>query len=137
LVNKLAKACDRLPSSLNIFGVVQRDEHLSFCGGFSDVFKAIYQGKAVALKHMRMFQGTNQRDIRRKFCSEALVWKRLRHPYIVPLIGIDTESFPSSLCMVSPWMKNGTALKYLSGIGKAQMESTVNCLVRYIHRISQ
>lgn len=65
LIGKLAKACDKLPSSLIISGVTQRDEHASFCGGFGDVFKAMYQGKPVALKHMRMFAGTDQRDIRR------------------------------------------------------------------------
>ncbi|KAJ7144137.1 hypothetical protein C8R44DRAFT_550143, partial [Mycena epipterygia] len=42
LIGKLAKACDKLPSSLIIFGVTQRDEHASFCGGFGDVFKAVY-----------------------------------------------------------------------------------------------
>ncbi|KAJ7495404.1 kinase-like domain-containing protein [Mycena latifolia] len=85
----------------------------------------MYQGRPVALKHMRMFQSTDQRDMRRKFCREALVWQRLRHLYIVPLIGIDTESFPSSLCMVSPWMKNGTVIKYLSGIGKSNRQATI------------
>lgn len=65
LVGKLVKACDKLPSSLKISGVTQRDEHASFCGGFGDVFKAMYQGKYVALKRMRMFQSADQRDIRR------------------------------------------------------------------------
>lgn len=65
LIGKLAKACDKLPSSLMISGVTERDEYASFCGGFGDVFKAMYQGKPVALKHMRRFQGTDQRDIRR------------------------------------------------------------------------
>ncbi|KAJ7085485.1 kinase-like domain-containing protein [Mycena belliarum] len=47
-----------------------------------------------------------------KFCREALVWQALRHKYILPLIGIDRNSF-SSYCLVSPWMKHGTILKYL------------------------
>ncbi|KAK6981763.1 kinase-like protein [Favolaschia claudopus] len=133
LIGKLSKACDKLPSSLIISGVTQRDEHATFCGGFGDVFKAMYQGKPVALKHMRMFQGTDQRDIRRKFCREALVWQRLRHPYIVPLIGIDTESFPSSLSMVSPWMKNGTVIKYLSRFSDSHARvSAVDGLIREI-----
>ncbi|KAK6996811.1 kinase-like domain-containing protein [Favolaschia claudopus] len=133
LIGKLAKACDKLPSSLIISGVTQRDEHPTFCGGFGYVFKAMYQGKPVALKHMRMFQGTDQRDIRRKFCREALVWQRLRHPYIVPLIGIDTESFPSSLSMVSPWMKNGTVIKYLSLFSDSRARvSVLDGLIREI-----
>ncbi|KAJ7854911.1 kinase-like domain-containing protein, partial [Mycena leptocephala] len=66
------------------------------------------------------------------FCREALVWQRLRHPYIVPLIGIDTESFPLSLCMVSPWMKNGTSIKYLSGMGSHERQTTVDRLLSII-----
>ncbi|KAJ7134098.1 kinase-like domain-containing protein, partial [Mycena filopes] len=132
LVVKLVKACDKLPTSLIIFGVTQRDEHATFCGGFGDVFKAMFAGKPVALKHMRIFQTSDQRHMRRRFCREALVWQRLRHPNIVPLIGIDTESFPSSLCLVSPWMKNGTAIKYLSSIRPAERLHTVDRLIREI-----
>jgi len=132
LISKLARAADTLPRSLIISGVEQRDEHATFCGGFGDVFRAMYQGKPVALKHMRRFQATDQRDIRRKFCREALVWQRLRHPYIVPLIGIDTDSFPSSLCMVSPWMQNGTVIKYLSGVRDEARQSIVDRLIREI-----
>ncbi|KAJ6461557.1 kinase-like domain-containing protein [Mycena vitilis] len=134
LVGKLAKACDKVPSSILIYGVTQREEHASFCGGFGDVFKAMYRGSPVALKHMRMFQETDQRHIRRKFAREAMVWQRLRDPYIVPLIGIDTESFPSSLCLVSPWMAHGTVLKYLTGIRRADRQRTVD---RLIHEIAQ
>ncbi|KAJ6608485.1 hypothetical protein B0H10DRAFT_1734093, partial [Mycena sp. CBHHK59/15] len=42
LIGKLSKACDKLPSSLIISGVTERDEHASFCGGFGDVYKAMY-----------------------------------------------------------------------------------------------
>ncbi|KAJ7455426.1 kinase-like domain-containing protein [Mycena latifolia] len=52
-------------------------------------------------------------DVSQKFCREALVWQALRHKYILPLIDIDRETFPS-FCLVSPWMKHGTILKYLS-----------------------
>ncbi|KAJ7471695.1 kinase-like domain-containing protein [Mycena galericulata] len=132
LIGKLAKACDKLPSSLIISGVTQRDEHASFSGGFGDVYRAVYDRKPVALKRMRMFLGTDQQEIRRRFCREALVWQRLHHSYIVPLIGIDTESFPSSYCMVSPWMKNGTVIKYLSGIEETKRQRTVDRLIREI-----
>ncbi|KAJ7227928.1 kinase-like domain-containing protein, partial [Mycena rebaudengoi] len=129
LIGKLSKACDKLPSSLIISGVTERDEHASFCGGFGDVFKAMYKGKPVALKHMNIFQNADLRYIRRKFCREALVWQNLQHPFIAPLIGIDTESFPSSLCMVSPWMKSGTVLKYLNVLGPARRRTNVERLI--------
>ncbi|KAJ7145871.1 kinase-like domain-containing protein, partial [Mycena epipterygia] len=55
-------------------------------------------------------------------CREALVWRELHHPNILPFIGIDRESFPSSLCMVSPWMEHGTILRYLEVHGRANVD---------------
>ncbi|KAJ7171404.1 kinase-like domain-containing protein [Mycena filopes] len=102
---------------------------MSFRGGYGDVFKASYQGKPVAIKRMRMFQDTDQWDLRRRFCREALVWQRLRSLYIVPLIGIDTESCPPYLCLVSPWMKHGTVLKYLSTVSEHSRNRTIGRLI--------
>ncbi|KAJ7875377.1 kinase-like domain-containing protein [Mycena olivaceomarginata] len=67
---------------------------------------------------MRYFiRGSDLRRIRLKFCREALVWKDLHHPNILPFLGIDRDSFPSSLCMVSPWMEHGTVTNYLKTHG--------------------
>ncbi|KAJ7873724.1 kinase-like domain-containing protein, partial [Mycena leptocephala] len=38
---------------------------------------------------------------------EALIWKNLDHEYILPFLGVDSETFPGFLCMVSPWMTKG------------------------------
>ncbi|KAJ7145913.1 kinase-like domain-containing protein [Mycena epipterygia] len=72
---------------------------------------------------MRHFlRGPELHRIRLKFCREALVWRDLHHPNILPFIGIDRESFPSSLSMVSPWMEHGTILKYLDVHGRANVD---------------
>ncbi|KAJ7719636.1 kinase-like domain-containing protein, partial [Mycena maculata] len=55
-------------------------------------------------------------------CREALVWKDLHHPHILPFLGIDRDSFPSSLCMVSPWMEHGTILNHLKARGHANVD---------------
>ncbi|KAF7378266.1 Kinase-like protein [Mycena sanguinolenta] len=132
LLGKLCETCDQVPRSLIISGVVQRDKCVSVAGGFADVHRAMYQGQHVALKHMRMFLDTDQRDMRRRFYREALIWQRLRNLYIVPLIGIDTENFPPSLCLVSPWMKNGTINAYLRGREGDERRRIVNRLIREI-----
>ncbi|KAJ6624247.1 kinase-like domain-containing protein [Mycena sp. CBHHK59/15] len=122
IIIKLSEACDKLPSSLFITGVSGRDEHASFGGGFGDIYRASYAGKIVALKHVRTFQREEEmRRTRLQFCREALVWQHLHHPFILPLIGIDREMFPPSLCMVSPWMEHGTVLKYLNDHGRANV----------------
>ncbi|KAJ7620554.1 kinase-like domain-containing protein, partial [Mycena polygramma] len=55
-------------------------------------------------------------------CREALVWKDLHHPHILPFLGIDQDSFPSSLCIVSPWMEQGTVINYLKDHGHANVD---------------
>ncbi|KAF7335456.1 Kinase-like protein [Mycena venus] len=65
LILKLSEACDRLPSSLFITGVTGRDEHALFGGGFGDIYQASYNGKTVALKHIRTFhRDAEERRIR-------------------------------------------------------------------------
>ncbi|KAF8183770.1 kinase-like domain-containing protein, partial [Mycena galopus ATCC 62051] len=53
---------------------------------------------------------------------EALLWKDLHHPHILPFLGIDRDSFPPSLCMVSPWMEHGTVMNYLKTHGHATVD---------------
>jgi serine/threonine protein kinase len=49
-------------------------------------------------------------------CREALLWRQLSHPHILPFLGIDTETFASrnALCLVSPWMQHGTLKQYVT-----------------------
>ncbi|KAJ6526554.1 hypothetical protein DFH09DRAFT_1045971 [Mycena vulgaris] len=123
LIQRLSEACDKLPSSLFITGIVDHDEHPTFVGGFGDIYRASHNGNTVAVKRIRMFSATSDSQrTRLQFCREALVWQRLQHKYVLPLIGIDRESFPSSFCLVSPWMKHGTVLKYLTEHGRDDLD---------------
>jgi serine/threonine-protein kinase TNNI3K len=43
-----------------------------------------------------------------------MIWKNLcSHPHILPFLGVDIESFPGEMCMVSEWMSNGTIIEFL------------------------
>ncbi|KAJ7105676.1 kinase-like domain-containing protein [Mycena epipterygia] len=115
IIHELSKSSDLLPSILFIIGVSGREEH----------------PMPVALKHMRTFlESTDLRRIRWKLGQEALVWKDLHHPHILSFIGIDRESFPTSLCMVSPWMEHGTVLKYIASHGPKDVD-------KLLHEIAQ
>jgi serine/threonine protein kinase len=50
------------------------------------------------------------------FCREALVWRQLRHPHVLPFFGVDAETFKATghICMVSPWMSRGTLAQLIS-----------------------
>lgn len=47
-----------------------------------------------------------------RLTKEALVWHRLRDPHVLEFLGVDSETFASDLCVVSPWMRHGTVLQY-------------------------
>ncbi|KAJ7712158.1 kinase-like domain-containing protein, partial [Mycena olivaceomarginata] len=116
IIRKLSASCERLPSSLFITGVTGKEDRPTSGGGYADIYRASYGNQIVALKYMRPVQCMSSPDLRRihlKFCREALVWKGLRHPYILPFLGVEGDSFPLSLCLVSPWMEHGTVLNHL------------------------
>ncbi|KAJ7279094.1 kinase-like domain-containing protein [Mycena rebaudengoi] len=94
----------------------ERDEEPIFGGGFANIYRALYGGKPVALKRLQTFhRGADLWKIRlvQQICREALVWQSLTHPHIVPLIGIDRESFPMSL-----WHGRRNVDKLLSEIAR-------------------
>jgi serine/threonine protein kinase len=45
------------------------------------------------------------------FFKEAVVWKRLKHPNIIPFLGVTMNP----LQFVSEWMPNGTLTRYVTG----------------------
>ncbi|KAK7055116.1 kinase-like protein [Favolaschia claudopus] len=121
LIRKVVEACDIFPSSL-LIDLTQREEHVSFAGGYADVYRACEckSRKLVAVKFMRRFlPGSDLRNSRLRFFREALGWKDLHHPYVLPFLGMDRASFPSDIGLVSPWMENGTVLAYLPDYGQA------------------
>ncbi|KAH9838754.1 kinase-like domain-containing protein [Rhodofomes roseus] len=81
------------------------------CGGYSDVWHATHyadgRSTTVALKVFRVYA----KDKLQRFCQEAILWLRLRHKNIVPLLGADMTLFP--VCLVSVWMEYGNISGYL------------------------
>ncbi|KAF7374431.1 hypothetical protein MSAN_00327200 [Mycena sanguinolenta] len=139
IIRKLACSSDKLPSALFITGITGKEEYPTFGGGFADIYRASYNNRTVALKYMRAIQymrGSDSRNVRLKFCREALVWKELCHPHILPFLGIEENSFPSPLSMVSPWMEHGTVLDYLKQHGHGHVDKLLYEIaqgLQYLH----
>ena len=53
----------------------------------------------------------NLKYVRQKFCHEAVIWKRLSHPNLLPFLGVNQKLFP--LAMISEWMEHGTILQFV------------------------
>jgi len=46
-----------------------------------------------------------------RFCREGVAWKHLRHPNILPLIGVTISK--QRFAMVSAWMENGNINEFV------------------------
>ncbi|KAJ7805838.1 hypothetical protein B0H14DRAFT_2610991 [Mycena olivaceomarginata] len=79
-----------------------------------DIWKGTFSEKPVCLKVLRFFATETDREkLKKEFFHEALIWRQLRHPNILPFLGISDELFAPSLCMISPWMENGSLIRFL------------------------
>ncbi|KAG6910301.1 hypothetical protein DXG01_011698 [Tephrocybe rancida] len=121
LLVKLSERSEIIPASVLIRGLTLTDNQPVSGGGFADIYRAMYRGQEVALKHLRVRQDQDSQRIRRAFGREALVWQQLKHPNVLPFLGIDSEVFPASLCMVSPWMRHGTILDLRAANGASNI----------------
>ncbi|TDL21571.1 kinase-like protein [Rickenella mellea] len=69
----------------------------------------------VALKALRVYNKSDKEKALKTFSHEAVIWRQLRHPNILPFYGVfrGDENF-ERLCLVSPWMDLGNAITYLT-----------------------
>ncbi|KAK0190042.1 kinase-like domain-containing protein [Armillaria mellea] len=114
----LCKARNVVPSSLLIRDLTREGENPVAGGGFSvsaPIFgRGIFHDTQVCLKVLRVFGTEEQKTkVLREFCQEALVWRQLRHPNVLPFLGVNKELFTPRYCLISPWMVNGNIMSYL------------------------
>jgi serine/threonine protein kinase len=97
-------------------------------GGFADVSQGAYQGRRVAIKVVRVclmddLDGRPQRESltctvtpvcmngSQRFCREGVAWKHLRHPNVLPLLGVTVSE--RRFAMVSEWMDHGNINEFV------------------------
>ncbi|KAF7325333.1 Protein kinase domain-containing protein [Mycena venus] len=74
-------------------------------GSFGDIYRGFLGGQSVAIKMMRLFQQSDIDVLLKEFAREALIWRQLCHPNVLPFFGL--YYCQERLCLVSPWMENG------------------------------
>ena len=116
-------------------GVKRLEKNPTSGGGFADVWRGLIESKniRVAMKALRIFgvDGETKKEIERvcftsteAFSSsnnfdiqecykEAMLWRKLAHPNILPFFGICVDEFAPQMALVSPWMENGNIQTYL------------------------
>ncbi|KAF8329633.1 kinase-like domain-containing protein [Amanita rubescens] len=135
LILKIIARTPVIPQSLVVTGVSMPSERDYIGGGgFGRVFGGELQGRAVALKVL--YKPNNNVA----FCREALMWRSLKHKFVLPFFGIYElqSSTASQLFLVSPYMRNGTLAQWrktanpsVSKIEKRMLEVAEG--IKYIH----
>lgn len=78
-----------------------------------DVWIGSLNQQRVCIKVLRFFQqGSDREELLKALSKEVLLWRQLNHPNILPFLGVNTELFAPSFCIVSPWMSNGDIMAY-------------------------
>ncbi|KAK7683109.1 hypothetical protein QCA50_013782 [Cerrena zonata] len=111
-------------------------------GSYGDVYQGYYQGEPVALKFLRIFQSASEyrrAKIKKNFCREVLIWSySSSHPYVLPILGINNTCFKHGMCMVLPWMKNGTLNHFIERLQvEGRFEDGQDRVGTWIYQIAQ
>ena len=81
------------------------------------------QGEHLAHAHF----STVQTSILQRFCREAVAWKHLRHPNILPLLGVTQAG--RQFAMVSEWMDNGKISDFVQENPNANRTELVRAMI--------
>ncbi|KAG7095871.1 hypothetical protein E1B28_006562 [Marasmius oreades] len=114
LMIRLSRKSGLHPQCLTIWGVQKLGNHPIGGGAFGDVWKGRIGQQLVCMKVVRAFETSDVKQILKDYMQEAIIWRQLNHPNLLPFMGIyysDMEQ--KQLCLVSPWMEKGNIVQFL------------------------
>ncbi|KAF7341506.1 Protein kinase domain-containing protein [Mycena venus] len=88
-----------------------KQERLVAGGSFGNVYTGFLCGQSVTVEMMRIFEQSDIDVLLKEFGREALIWRQLSHPNLLPFYGL--YYFQNRLCLVLPWMENGHIRAFL------------------------
>ncbi|KAF7354936.1 Protein kinase domain-containing protein [Mycena sanguinolenta] len=107
---RLSGKCELHPTCFIITGAERMGQQVAG-GGFGDIRKGSVGGQTVAVKSMRQFKDDDVKVSMKKLGREALIWRQLSHPNLLPFFGL--YMLDNRLCLISPWMDNGDLKDFL------------------------
>ncbi|KAK0447355.1 kinase-like domain-containing protein [Desarmillaria tabescens] len=137
---KLTRIHDCVPRCLMLSGF-ERTEYYPFAKGhFGDLWRGKVGGMEVAVKQGRIYTSDNNVDkVLRKIRREAIIWRQCDHPNVLPFYGIYRDSAPSTYCLVSPFMVNGSLRQYMKKTDnpdRHKLALDVTQGMNYLHTLS-
>ena len=112
------------------------------------MWKHQYQGREVAVKVLRTYATSDLEMITRvsrrcspftastdkksqRFCKEFVPWKSLRHPNVLPFLGVSVTE--NEFAMVSEWMPNGNINEFVAARQDANRFELVSLPFEFLH----
>uniref|UniRef100_A0A0W0FIU1 Protein kinase domain-containing protein n=1 Tax=Moniliophthora roreri TaxID=221103 RepID=A0A0W0FIU1_MONRR len=108
---RLSKASGQCPSLLVIDDFQKEGDKPFASGGFCDIWKGHVGTKLVCLKIVRVYRDSDMERIVRDSMREAIIWRQLDHPNVLPFHGLYLQEH--RICLISPWAANGSLTHYL------------------------
>ncbi|KAJ7485327.1 kinase-like domain-containing protein [Mycena latifolia] len=107
---RLSRTSGLHPTCFALSGLEKVGQQVA-AGGFGDICKGLVGHQSVAVKMMRLFRDADMQAALKDFGREALIWRQLSHPNLLPFFGL--YYLDNRLCLVSPWMENGGIVEFL------------------------
>ncbi|KAJ7036274.1 kinase-like domain-containing protein [Mycena alexandri] len=127
--SQLHPVCFNLPDLQMIGRPVAR-------GGFADIWKGLVRGQTVCVKAMILFQRSDRRTVEQNIGHEAIIWRQLSHPNLLPFFGLYYQD--ERLCLVSPWMSSGNIREFLNSAppytDRVSLMLDIALGLEYLHR---
>ncbi|KAF9458878.1 kinase-like domain-containing protein [Collybia nuda] len=134
---KISRDTGLYPDGLLQHDVVIWDEGV-FPGLFRTIRRGTHKGQVVAIKFANVNR-PHDSGIIAEFSGEALLWRQLRHINVLPLLCLFRgNGHHSSIGLVSPWMRNGEMLLYISRNRNADRVSLMRDVakgLKYLHNM--
>ncbi|KAK7026375.1 kinase domain-containing protein [Favolaschia claudopus] len=107
---RLSRASSLYPRCFTLTGLHRVGTQVAG-GGYGDIWKGLVRGQSVCVKMLRIFQESDIAMAVKEFGAEAIIWRQLCHPNVLPFFGL--YYIDQRLCLISPWMQNGNIIEFL------------------------
>lgn len=145
LLSKICKTRSIIPAGYVLRGEIRMGP-VYYHTFFADVSKGEYSGSPVAIKRLRVYQGGHNnlfkvpsiKSMRTPFstltqslCREAIGWRHLIHPNILPLLGVSEVA--DYFDILTEWMPHGNLMQYAKlhpEVNRLELVSTTDIFPR-------
>ncbi|KAJ7920372.1 hypothetical protein B0H13DRAFT_2230772 [Mycena leptocephala] len=111
---RLSRASELHPVCFTLTDLQTVGERQVAGGTFGDIWKGLVRHQIVSVKIVRLFNDIEVKLAVQNFGREAVIWRQLSHPNVLPFFGL--YYLDHRLCLVSPWMPSGNIMEFLKTV---------------------